>query len=260
MDYKYHYEKLIEKHGMKDRPLHLNNCERHHIIPKSMGGNNEESNLIYLTGRHHLVAHWLLYKIYNNKQMAMAFFIMSQNKSRYRVTDLEINLSKKAYLIHGDLMQEVKTPDGPFRSCRDAAAFYKIPESTMQDRIRNNPESYQWLSKNYMKAAKGGKHGMSRSIMTPIGEFETVGEAASHYEVTNRTILRYTEKYASRFYYTSPAKQGIRNIVSQNKRKVNTHVGVFESVASACAALGIERASLRYRIKSDGFPDYYYLD
>jgi hypothetical protein len=37
--------------------------ERHHIIPKCMGGSNDLDNLVYLTAREHFVAHQLLAKI-----------------------------------------------------------------------------------------------------------------------------------------------------------------------------------------------------
>ena len=90
MNYKLHYQKLISKYGYKDRPVESHLYERHHIIPKSMGGDNSKQNLVYLTGRQHFLAHWLLFKIHNNDQMAMAFFIMQANKSNYTVTVCEI--------------------------------------------------------------------------------------------------------------------------------------------------------------------------
>lgn len=36
--------------------------ERHHIIPKSLGGSNQISNMVTLTYREHFLAHWLLTK------------------------------------------------------------------------------------------------------------------------------------------------------------------------------------------------------
>jgi hypothetical protein len=38
--------------------------EKHHIIPKSLGGNNSVENLVELTAREHFICHWLLVKIY----------------------------------------------------------------------------------------------------------------------------------------------------------------------------------------------------
>ena len=50
--------------------------EKHHIIPKSMGGTDARSNLIALTPRQHFVAHWMLWKAYGGS-MGRAFFMMS---------------------------------------------------------------------------------------------------------------------------------------------------------------------------------------
>jgi hypothetical protein len=38
-------------------------CERHHIIPKSLGGNNEPENLVNLLPREHFICHILLTKM-----------------------------------------------------------------------------------------------------------------------------------------------------------------------------------------------------
>lgn len=42
--------------------------ERHHIIPKSMGGSDDESNLVDLTAREHFVAHNCLARIHGGRQ------------------------------------------------------------------------------------------------------------------------------------------------------------------------------------------------
>lgn len=44
--------------------------EKHHIIPKSLGGNNAKENLVSLTGREHLVCHLLLIRMTNSKHKA----------------------------------------------------------------------------------------------------------------------------------------------------------------------------------------------
>ena len=61
--------------------------ESHHIIPKSLGGTDAKQNLVKLTAREHFIAHWMLWKVYRNVQMAMAFNFMrcapSVNSARY---------------------------------------------------------------------------------------------------------------------------------------------------------------------------------
>ena len=37
--------------------------ERHHIIPRSLGGSNQKNNIVNLTGREHFICHWLLTKM-----------------------------------------------------------------------------------------------------------------------------------------------------------------------------------------------------
>jgi len=60
--------------------------ECHHIIPKSMGGANDNFNLVMLTPRLHYLAHYLLWKAFRNRKMAFAFHVMVHGdpyKTRY---------------------------------------------------------------------------------------------------------------------------------------------------------------------------------
>jgi hypothetical protein len=68
-------------------------AEKHHIIPKSLGGSNKQSNLVKLTAREHFICHWLLTKMVNDTkskyQMWNAFSCMlyreNPNQKRYKV-------------------------------------------------------------------------------------------------------------------------------------------------------------------------------
>lgn len=61
MDYAAHYDRLIAR--ARSRIL-VGYRERHHVIPRCIGGGNETENLVYLTAGEHYVAHQLLVKIY----------------------------------------------------------------------------------------------------------------------------------------------------------------------------------------------------
>lgn len=65
MDYLKHYNLLISK--ALSRTGLDGYSERHHIIPRCMGGTDEESNLVRLTASEHYIAHLLLVKIYPNQ-------------------------------------------------------------------------------------------------------------------------------------------------------------------------------------------------
>ncbi len=51
--------------------------ERHHIIPKSIGGSHDPENMVKLTGREHWIAHLLLHKIHKLSQTAHACHMMA---------------------------------------------------------------------------------------------------------------------------------------------------------------------------------------
>ncbi len=74
MNYEQIYNSLIEKR--KIIPV-TGYTEKHHILPKSMGGSDDPTNLVVLTGREHWVAHLLLYKIYRNRQTIHACNMMA---------------------------------------------------------------------------------------------------------------------------------------------------------------------------------------
>lgn len=76
MDYKRHYRLLIEK--AQERVSLTGYSEKHHILPRCLGGPDEPLNLVRLTGREHFVAHWLLHRAYpDHNGLAHAFGMMA---------------------------------------------------------------------------------------------------------------------------------------------------------------------------------------
>jgi hypothetical protein len=61
VDYAWHYGRLIER--ARGRVLD-DYVERHHVLPRCMGGGNERENLVQLTPEEHYVAHQLLVKMH----------------------------------------------------------------------------------------------------------------------------------------------------------------------------------------------------
>ena len=84
MNYKRHYDLLIEKAKEKVRPR-KEYTEKHHILPKCLGGSNDTSNLIRLSAREHFIAHWLLHRIYpNENKLSFAFKMMKSMKTKHQ--------------------------------------------------------------------------------------------------------------------------------------------------------------------------------
>lgn len=76
MNYQLLYDLII----LKAKPREIikgQYYERHHIIPRCLGGNNRKENLVMLTFKEHYVCHHLLCKIYpNNYKIKAAFALM----------------------------------------------------------------------------------------------------------------------------------------------------------------------------------------
>lgn len=82
------YENFIESLRKKNRKLEDGYFERHHILPRSLGGGDDESNIISLSYREHYIAHYMLWKIYKNKETLFSFWLM--NNVRQKI-DFKIN-------------------------------------------------------------------------------------------------------------------------------------------------------------------------
>lgn len=80
MNYLKIYNDLIV--SRKKKTSESNYHELHHIIPRYMKGTDENENLVKLTAREHFLAHWLLWKIYNDRKSALAFSMMKRGKNR----------------------------------------------------------------------------------------------------------------------------------------------------------------------------------
>ena len=83
MDYKKIYDQFIADRRLKEAALLASGeyFERHHVIPKSMGGNDSKGNLICLTPEDHVHAHILLAKTYGGIHWVSVMFIVTGNHS-----------------------------------------------------------------------------------------------------------------------------------------------------------------------------------
>lgn len=74
MNYQKIYNNLISRAQARE-PL-SEYKENHHILPRCMGGTDDKENLVYLTGREHFIAHWILTKFNDYPGLNQAFGMM----------------------------------------------------------------------------------------------------------------------------------------------------------------------------------------
>ena len=115
MNYQEIYNKIVK--NRLENPLDTY-TERHHILPKSLGGNNKKTNLVKLSAREHYICHLLLTKIYNtgneHKKMIYAFLMMCNAKSKTQKRNYEYNsrLYEKRRIEYSQIMSEKMSSDG----------------------------------------------------------------------------------------------------------------------------------------------------
>ena len=77
MNYAKHYERLI--HRARIRAL-SGYSERHHVVPKCLGGSNSRQNIVRLKREEHYIAHLLLVKMYpDHKGLLWSAICMAAN-------------------------------------------------------------------------------------------------------------------------------------------------------------------------------------
>lgn len=88
MNYRKIYNQIINNGKIKSK---LGYTEKHHIIPRSLGGDDSKENIVELTAREHFICHYLLAKMYPKEsfewyKMNHAFLMMkasSLSQGRY---------------------------------------------------------------------------------------------------------------------------------------------------------------------------------
>jgi hypothetical protein len=87
--------------------------EKHHILPKCLGGDNKKENLVELTAREHFLCHMLLCEIYPNEtKLTQALWLMiigkgRKNHQQYKISSKTYELLK----IKNSSIQKTKTPN-----------------------------------------------------------------------------------------------------------------------------------------------------
>lgn len=93
MNYEKIYNALVEKAKIRglDKSQHEGYFEIHHILPRCLGGSDEDNNLVMFTAREHFIAHMLLWKSYpEDVSLMRAAFLMSNRKvSKINSTNYE---------------------------------------------------------------------------------------------------------------------------------------------------------------------------
>lgn len=214
------YLRLIEKGlNMTEEELSGYN-EKHHILPKCMGGTDDKSNLVLLPVRYHIMAHLLLLEAYPNiVKIAITASLMingstSNGPMKKRTEILEKSFStrtlsylreKAKKLISGENSpllggnnpnsKGVINPEGKvYKSIKEASKDTGIPYSTLTKWLSGNTISnHGWSYQNGEKTVYKNRNleASSKLVSGPNGIIYSSIKNASDLTKIPYTTLRY---------------------------------------------------------------------
>ncbi len=138
--------------------------ERHHIMPKSFGGDDSADNLIKLPYRAHLMAHWMLAKAVPCSETSyalQAMFNLNKNTREGLVNSRAVETCRQIFSkIRSEEMKGKNTPQIEAMHSKNRELGYpqikKMVEKIKE--LHNDPEwKAQWLSKQKEAANKPEK-------------------------------------------------------------------------------------------------------
>jgi hypothetical protein len=104
MDYKKIHDLIIERAANRNLEGYF---EKHHIIPKCIGGTDDKTNLIKLTAREHFIIHKLLCEIHPNESgLVYALFMMCNTKNKNRSYSIGAKEYERTKILYSKRLSE----------------------------------------------------------------------------------------------------------------------------------------------------------
>lgn len=137
----------------KQRSISAGYTEKHHILPKALGGSNNITNIVNLTAKEHFIVHHLLPKMLADNllkgKMWSAFFLMHLGHT-HRVTYARTYaLAKEQMSIHKSVIN--KGENNPFYGkIHTTTTKQKMSSSWNKEALRNHDTSlYTFYNATY---------------------------------------------------------------------------------------------------------------
>jgi hypothetical protein len=143
MNYKKHYDMLIERSRTRTLTGYV---EKHHIIPKCLGGSDDKDNIAVLTPEEHFLAHQLLVKIYpNSPPLINAAVIMTTHHTESRANNKLFGwLRRRASEYRKEWLLENGHPKGMLGKHHKLENINKITSGIKQKAVEKRIEVYTY--------------------------------------------------------------------------------------------------------------------
>lgn len=253
------YIKLITnvlKLGNRD----LLHKESHHIIPKSMGGTDESTNLIDLTLREHYIAHKLLFKTYKNISMACAMNMM-RNKGSCNSRKYEQSKLTNCNFNYTDSLGIDSQNNFMISKCINKNHILSGNNNGMYGKVvaRNSNGDIVVVSKEEFKS--GNYVGQNKGIKVSELTRKKLSEAksGSNNPIYGKKLSEETKKKIAAahigFKHSEETKEKLRKYpkfgaLNSNAKKVSINGIIYDTLKDAAASCSRTGGTVSFRCKS----------
>lgn len=239
MDYEKIYFSIIEN---RKNNKFVGYTEKHHILPRSLGGSDEKDNIVSLSAREHYICHLLLTKMYDKGtneyyKMIHAYMMMCNAKSENHMREYKVNSRLYAnYKIEFSKLMKIK-----------------------QTGKSNNQYETKWIYSNNLRESKKVHKEYELTGDWKLGRVMKFDYLEKTCELCNIHLNCKSPFELKRFCELCRRDKNIKKNKELTSKKCVCSGIEFNSLSDASKELDISIQLIRYRIKSINFNDYYYM-
>lgn len=211
--------------------------EKHHIIPKCMGGNNDSENLVLLTMREHILAHYILTRIYpdNLGIVRASAAMLVKNKYRHNTSTRLAESIRENYTNHSkDFSRE--------QLCKEFSDEHKANLSKAMKGKKLTEKTKQKLDKTRFK----------NRISAEGKIFDSISDCARYYGVSYQTIQFRLRKYTDKYFRLGSNR-------SKNIKVQGPDGTVYDSINQCAKSIGRHKSTIVRWIKNHPELGYKYV-
>lgn len=247
----------------------------HHIIPKHMGGTDEDGNLTYLTVREHIIAHYLLYRIHRDPNDLRSMHMLGAKlTTRQRQITGEYCRDNKIGIFRDDLQHKrtewsllgLETSKRKFEQTGEKNFYYWSTEAGRKERsVMGGIASYK--SGNNLKfieqqgtfsnrsfaseaAKKSGKYPITNGVMTK--KLKTDNDV--------EIFLNENPNWRRGTHHQSKRKGTKTGVISHRSRQVTDGFRTYASLLIAANEHKVSQATIINWCKSPKKPSWSYVE
>jgi transposase-like protein len=106
----------------------------------------------------------------------------------------------------------------------------------------------------------GAANGQSLAVITPSGEYPSIGAAARAYAVDGAVLRKWIQQSPSQFCYANPLSEEEYRRLHPGKRAVRTPDGIFETINSAARHFGVSPRTMKTWIRTMRKDQFSYVE